>query len=112
MEVWRECQWELEGDVKKDIGKKKFNSTNEGVSMIGVNLNKGGDRMSCPFQDYKGNHIVDGDKMTHPDGEEFVVKFDPNRQGSAKWRAVYKDKMNLWLGNQVTKGQAVVIKSE
>jgi len=61
----------------------------------------------CPYKDYNGVNIRDGDKMEHPNGMEFTVFYDDNRR---EWMADYGDgtppaNLLLQIGE---KGQAVV----
>lgn len=64
----------------------------------------------CPWPDYSGNQIVEGDTLCHPSGEEGVVVFlsDENDPGD-QWRVDYGagdlSRLCLQIGE---KGRAVV----
>ena len=62
--------------------------------------------MNEAYKDFEGNQIYKGDVLKHTDGTTFIVDYYGHLE-VGRWRAVYKDGVNLWLGNQVTKGQAV-----
>jgi hypothetical protein len=66
--------------------------------------------MECPFKDFLGSEIKEGNTLMHPSGEKFTVKYV---HGCGPWRAVYEDGESLWLANQVNeKGQAVLYKDK
>jgi len=59
-----------------------------------------------PFKCYEGNQLQKGDKIIHPDMSVATVTYDDHFKN--KWRAIYRNGDNLWLGNQVgDKGRAV-----
>ena len=78
-------------------------------------------RRKCPWPDFAGNEIYEGDTLQHPGAsaghvvERFTVKFDESKaivDGALCWRAVYSDGMSLYLGHQISdRGQAVVVKA-
>lgn len=70
----------------------------------------------CPWPDYFGQPIVHGARLKHPieddgtPGRTFTaVRLMGAESPSAAWRAVYDDGVVLFLGNQITKGQAVLM---
>jgi hypothetical protein len=72
------------------------------------------ERRKCPFSDFRGNAIYEGDIIKHPDGTTGKVLFDENGADGAfsAWRVRYpRDMLTSCLRLQVNyRGQAVVVK--
>lgn len=72
-------------------------------------------RRECPYKDFAGATVFEGDTLIHPDLDEFTCVYearhdpDGNLCEHRSWRAVYvSDGTNLPLWMQVNgKGQAV-----
>lgn len=66
----------------------------------------------CPWRDFAGHEIYEGDVIAHPSGERGKVVFLPQMTDPhARWRVDYGDgtvlsSLGLQLGD---KGQAVVV---
>lgn len=65
-----------------------------------------------PYQDRLGEDVYELDTIQHPDGRTAVVIFDASYKYTIRWRAVYKDGVSLWLGNQLAGGQAIAMINE
>lgn len=67
-------------------------------------------RAAAPWPDFKGQTIRHGDRLTHPDGNEFTaIRLHGHDNEGDAWRAVYDDATVSRLGLQIAdKGQAVV----
>lgn len=69
------------------------------------------EKMLCPWPDYSGKPIHEGDKIRHPSGEEGTVIFYPHEDdpGDA-WRVDYGTRFVSRLCLQIgSKGQAIVV---
>lgn len=66
--------------------------------------------LACPFGSYAGEPIKDGDVMAHPDGDTFIVCYDPRY--SNPWRAVYSDGDSRALDSQIGWKGMVILKRE
>lgn len=63
----------------------------------------------CPMVDRLGNTIYEGSRMTHPNGDTFVVEFCPTYPDDRAWRAKYLDGQFLLLATQINdRGMATV----
>jgi hypothetical protein len=65
----------------------------------------------CPFNDFKGGRMCEGDRVIHPSGETGIIEFQVGFEDPAdQWRVVYNDgtwgRAYLQVGER---GQAVVI---
>ena len=63
----------------------------------------------CPWKDFAGNELREGDKIIHPSGENGVIKFDRNsKRLTDAWWVVYSNsdfsRLCLQIGD---KGRAV-----
>lgn len=72
-----------------------------------------GKKARCPWRDYAGNVIHEGDKIQHPSGERGTVLYwRHEKEQSDRWRVQYEDapqgvvsRLGLQIGD---KGRAVV----
>lgn len=69
-------------------------------------------KRKCPFKDFKGQEIFEGDVLKHPSGEQGSVLFEQRTESvSDNWLVQYEDGIKSRLCLQVgDKGQACVSK--
>ena len=65
----------------------------------------------CPFKDFEGHPIREGDKIIHPSGEQgTVVILQQYENDGDRWRIDYEDGVLSRLCLQIgDKGRAIVI---
>lgn len=67
--------------------------------------------LKCPYQDCKGHDLFVGDKLMHPINKRtFVIHYDYLQDEHSRWRAIYENGDNLWLGQQVDKTRGMASK--
>ncbi|MCZ3128419.1 hypothetical protein NYY92_11375 [Acinetobacter baumannii] len=69
-------------------------------------------KRKCPYKDYKGQEIFEGDSLQHPSGEKGSVLFEHRTESDLdNWLVQYEDGIKSRLCLQVgDKGQAYVTK--